>query len=123
MTAAQRCLKNTLVACLAFTAAMSLVKHAGFLKEIRCLPLVASSIFLRTPRRNQGSNTGYAIPNTENLMHTSFCMKDLMSPSGVFSLLRNTEKHAMYYLEYCSMQGKQDSPPVKTSWLWPQSFL
>jgi len=52
-----------------------------------------------------------------------FLLKDLMSPSGVFSLLRNTEKHARYYLEYCSMQGKQDSPPVKTSWLWPQSFL
>ena len=51
---------------------MSLVKHAGFLKEIRCLPLVASCIFLRTPRHNQGSNTGYATPNTENLMHTSF---------------------------------------------------
>lgn len=94
---------------------MSLLKYAWvFLKETRCLPLVASSIFFRLLGITRVVTQGMPLQTQKTSCTQVFLLKDLMSPNGVFSLLRNTEKHAMYYLEYCSIQGKRDFPPVKT---------
>ena len=124
MTVAQRCLKNTLVACLKFTAAMSILKYAWvFWKKQDACDFLLAVYFSGLLGVTRVVTQGMPLQTQKTSCTQVFLLKDLMSPNDVFSLLRNTEKHAMYYLEYCSIQRKWDFPPVKTLWLWPQSFL
>lgn len=69
------CMKNTLVACLLFIAAMCLVMQVSWLKETVCLPLLARSKPHITPTPNQNSNSVCYSPHREQLLDKSYFME------------------------------------------------
>ena len=98
--------KNTLIACHLFIAAMPLVKHVIFLKEIGHKQLFAKSMTHITSKPNQSINWGILL-TTHRISHSSGFFMEGSCLSQMF--FHNAETKGKHAVEFLGQQGDQTS--------------